>query len=200
MSVNLSKITAFTPPVPMCGRKHRCVGVISKLGNPNALKIGMSGEFSVNSRRLFPLEGAKVKFWILNCHRFERSRFNFILCFITLNHRSTKVRSAMVTYCLVFTYWSRLVKCQILSDSSSLDEWNFLLCLSVRRAWCLRPGNVSTSSHREGIWCSRGGARWQVGWSPTWTTVLSWRLTVTTAASASKSLPLTARSQSLTNT
>lgn len=74
------------------------------------------------------------------------------------------------------------------------------LCLSVRRAWCLRPGNVSTSSRRGGIWCSRAEARWQAGWSPTWTTVPSWRSTVTTAASASKSLPSTARSESLSRT
>lgn len=48
----------------MCATKHRCVGVISKLGNPNPLQVGMSGEFSVNSCHLFPLEGARVKFWI----------------------------------------------------------------------------------------------------------------------------------------
>ena len=84
---------------------------------------------------------------------------------------------------------------QVLALSAFLVLYSLSVHLSVRQGWCHPPGSTSTSSRRGGIWCSRHAARWREAWSPTWTTVLSWLLTVTTAAFASRSRPLMARSE-----
>lgn len=91
-----------------------------------------------------------------------------------------------------------LPELQLRVSAGILVSERTLVLSSVKRAWCRRPGSVSTSSRRAVTSCSRAGLRWRAGWSPIWTTAPSWPSTATTAASASKSRRLMAKSERTT--
>lgn len=102
-------------------------------------------------------------------------------------------------FCWIDLFWWR-TSLSIISQKKIINARSLLIlsscvCFSVRRGWCRQPGSVSIFSHKGVISCSRDVARWREAWSLTWTTVLSWRLTVTTDAFASRSHPLMARSE-----
>ena len=110
------------------------------------------------------------------------------------------IASILFMYSLWFWIWYFLLEKHYLTYFSlSHSPYLSSSWCSVKLGWCRPRGSVSTSSLREGTWCSRVEGRWPGASSWTWTTAPWWLWTQTTDGSVFRSHRLMERSEEAHN-